>query len=158
MKKTGYLFVDFITRPQHTISMVEVAVDDVDSVLSKSDVMLNFTIEVKSECDVDRLQSTELVYICSYVLLSFGQRAGRSCSQYTNVKVISIKALDGSLCFAIGDGSFMQSIKENFTLCPAIKWLKLHALHANERETIKIYYCDIDVVREKKYKIFGNKL
>lgn len=49
MKKSGYLFVDFITRPQHTISMVEVAVDDVDSVLSKSDVMLNFTIEVKSE-------------------------------------------------------------------------------------------------------------
>ena len=157
MKKTGYLFVDFITRPQHTISMVEVAVDDVDSVLSKSDVMLNFTIEVKSECDVDRLQSAELVYICSYVLLSFGQRAGRSCSQYTNVKVISIKALDGSLCFAIGNGSFMQSIKENFTLCPAIKWLKLHALHPNERETIKIYYCDIDVVREKKYKFFGNK-
>lgn len=49
MKKSVYLFVDFITRPQHTISMVEVAVDDVDSVLSKSDVMLNFTIEVKSE-------------------------------------------------------------------------------------------------------------
>ena len=82
MKKSAYLFViivDFITRPQHTISMVEVAVDDVDSVLSKSDVMLNFTIEVKSECDVDRLQSAELVYICSYVLLSFGQRVGRSC-------------------------------------------------------------------------------
>lgn len=59
--------------------MVEVAVDDVDSVLSKSDVMLNFTIEVKSEWDVDRLQSTELVYICSHVLLSCGQRAGRSC-------------------------------------------------------------------------------
>ena len=58
----------------------------------------------------------------------------------------------------IGDGSFLQAIKENFTLSPAIKWLKLHALHANERETIKIYYCDIDVVREKKYKIFGNKL
>lgn len=35
-----------IKGPQHTISMVEVAVDDVDSVLSKSDVMLNFTIEV----------------------------------------------------------------------------------------------------------------
>lgn len=58
----------------------------------------------------------------------------------------------------IGDGSFLQAIKENFTLCPAITWLKLHALHANERETIQIYYCDIDVVREKKYKIFGNKL
>lgn len=58
----------------------------------------------------------------------------------------------------IGDGSFLKAIKENFTLYPAIKWLKLHALHANERETIKIYYCDIDVVREKKYKIFGNKL
>ena len=77
MKKSTYLFVDFITRPQHTISMVEVAVDDVDSVLSKSDVMLNFTIEVKSECDVDRLHSAELVYICSYVLLSFGQRESR---------------------------------------------------------------------------------
>ena len=139
--------------------MVEVAVDDVDSVLSKSDVMLNFTIEVKSECDVDRLQSAELVYICSYVLLSFGQRESREILlHYTNVKVISIKALDGTLCFAIGDGSFLQAIKENFTLSPAIKWLKLHALHANERETIKIYYCDIDVVREKKYKIFGNKL
>ena len=139
--------------------MVEVAVDDVDSVLSKSDVMLNFTIEVKTECDVDRLQSTELVYICSYVLLSFGQRAGRSCSQYTNVKVISIKGSRWLLVFCyIGDGSFLQAIKENFTLCPAITWLKLHALHANERETILIYYCDIDVVREKKYKIFGNKL
>lgn len=126
MKKSTYLFVDFITRPQHTISMVEVAVDDVDSVLSKSDVMLNFTIEVKSEWDVDRLQSAELVYICSYVLLSFGQRESREILlHYTNVKVISIKALDGSLCFAIGDGSFMQAIKENFTLCPAIKMAKV---------------------------------
>lgn len=34
-----------IPRPQNTISMVEVQ-DDVDSILSKSDVMLNFTIEV----------------------------------------------------------------------------------------------------------------
>lgn len=34
-----------IKGPQHTISMVEVQ-DDVDSILSKSDVMLNFTIEV----------------------------------------------------------------------------------------------------------------
>ena len=37
--------MQFIPRPQHTISMVEVP-DDVDSILSKSDVMLNFTIEV----------------------------------------------------------------------------------------------------------------
>ena len=28
-----------------------------------------------------------------------------------------------SLCFAIGDGSFLQAMKENFTLYPAIKWL-----------------------------------
>ena len=37
--------MQFIPRPQNTISMVEVQ-DDVDSILSKSDVMLNFTIEV----------------------------------------------------------------------------------------------------------------
>ena len=36
-----------IFSPQHTISIAEVA-DDVDSILSKSDVMLNFTIEVFS--------------------------------------------------------------------------------------------------------------
>ena len=34
-----------IFRQQHTISIAEVA-DDADSNLSKSDVMLNFTIEV----------------------------------------------------------------------------------------------------------------
>ena len=66
------------------------------------------------------------MYICSYVLLSFGQRESREILlHYTNVKVISIKALDGSLCFAIGDGSFMQSIKENFYFMSSNKMAKV---------------------------------